>query len=336
MKQGVLLTRPSVCLVPSTLPAAFIKANAQRLNIRTVYVLGNNLYGSYQKAFEDQQEIQIKQLPATTLLRLLKFACVLIGLKLTGKQLVFFHECCLPTLDVLIYFFRPHGLFVPHVKMDSWQQIPAAQFPKSSTFTLLQRLGLLGLFDLRTSPPVGELPREYAMVMRRYPSQIQQEEHQIVCDQRYSQTGLNSKNVLLLLGKSCCSDSQQIMLMNQIVEIGLPLGYRFYVKNHPNPLYRVEFQHSSVSEIDPLLPSEFIQQTFQLVIGVSSTGLLNYGARAISLVHLLNMSADDLNFCLQHYELTQPGHSIQFPQDWASLKQLIVTIVNTGLNLSAA
>lgn len=63
--------------------------------------------------------------------------------------------------------------------------------------------------------------------------------------------------------------------------------------------------------MDPLLPVGLMGKDYHLSVGVSSSALLGFNERAVSLLHMFDdMSPVDKSLCVNHFEETFPGNKI--------------------------
>lgn len=319
----------SVAIVASTLPVASLRDRAQVLGVERVITTSARLSRSYAYLAQGAgRKITINAAPAGFLAQGLYFLILLAKLRIRGQRLVVFHECCMPALDLAILLVRPKGDHFPQVSMMGSIPMDMSAAPRSKLFGVLKITGLSRMFQLYHSLPVGDNPAEYSISVRGYPRSITSH------PTGYSDLGaienaprppnLVSRKILLLVSKSFSSDQEQIELFSDIVDIASRFGFRCDVKDHPNPLFRLGFDSDTAELIDPEVPSELLNDNYDLVIGTSSTGLLRYSDRALSAVELLpSPSGDDVSLAKRHFDETAPGHKIRYMQSLQQLESII-------------
>jgi hypothetical protein len=321
------IEKQSICIVASTLPVGFIAAQIETLKVKKIYVLSKVHHLSYQSFSENHPQVEIVRVPSGLLLQSLYFLFVLLKARTSGTQVVFFHECCLPILDLLLTVVRPRGYYFPQVTMSGFQEIEPAAFPRTRLYRLLGSLGVIDSFRFYRSPAVGDNESEYVMSIRSYPSSIASKDvgfSREVVARCYSCSGQKTNKILFVAGKSFVSDASQSTLFRFLIDAAHGQGYVCHVKDHPNPVYRLNLQVDGAVVIDPLLPVELMDKDYHLAVGVSSSALLGFNERAVSLVHMFDdMSPDDKRLCVQHFEEAFPGNKINYVRSLVEFGKLL-------------
>ncbi len=317
----------SICIVASTLPVGFIAAQMDTLKVKKIYVLSKAHELSYQSFTKKNPQVGIVRVPSGLVLQSLYFLLVLLKARASGTQVVFFHECCLPILDLLLTVIKPRGYYFPQVTMSGFQEIEPAAFPRTRLYRLLGLLGVVDRFRFYRSPAVGDNESEYVMSIRGYPSSITSKDvgfSREVVSRCYSCSGQKTNKILFVAGKSFVSDASQSTLFRSLIDAAHGRGYVCHVKDHPNPVYRLNLQVDGAVVIDPLLPVELMDKDYHLAVGVSSSALLGFNERAVSLVHMFDdMSPDDKRLCVQHFEEAFPGNKINYVRSLVEFGKLL-------------
>lgn len=310
------IKKPSFCIVASTLPVGFISAQIDALRIRRIYVLSRAHALSYQSLQQQHPALEIVRVPAGLLLQSACFLFMLVRARLTATPVIFFHECCLPILDLLLWMIRPLGFYFPQVTMSGWEEIEFGQFPRRKITIFLRIFGLASHFKFYRHPGVGCGAPEYVISVKKYPDSILSKDvalvRELVAHSNVHVEG-NSKKILFVTGKSMVSDDLQIGIYEDFIKIADSKGYACYIKDHPNPIYRLGLVADCAISYDPLVPSELLDRDFYLVIGVSSSSLLAFNERSISLINLMaEMTPGDRASCIDHFEKAAPGNNIKY------------------------
>lgn len=317
----------SICIVASTLPVGFIAAQMDTLQVKKIYVLSRAHEQSYQSFRNKNPQVGIVRAPSGLLLQSLYFLFVLLKARMSGTQVVFFHECCLPILDLLLTVIKPRGYYFPQVTMSGFQEVEPAAFPRNRLYRLLGFLGVIDRFRFYRSPAVGDHESEYVMSIRSYPSSITSKDvgySREVISRCYSCSGQKTNKILFIAGKSFVSDASQSTLFRSLIDAAHGQGYVCHVKDHPNPVYRLNLQVDGAVVIDPLLPVELMDKDYHLAVGVSSSALLGFNERAVSLVHMFDdMSPVDKSLCVNHFEEAFPGNQITYVRSLVEFGKLL-------------
>lgn len=321
------LENDSVCIVASTLPAAFINKNIEIFKITKIIVLSETLGLSYQVLKLKNPSLKISIVPRGFFAKISYFFYQLFWIRLTNRRIIFFHECCLGFLDLLINFIKPSGFFVPIVSMSGFEKIEFSQFPKGKLTRFIGFFGLVSKFIFYRSPSIGGCLPEYVMSIKQYHGGVVQYSYGFSSDTSVksgSNEIENSKKILFLTGKTFLADRIQIDYFSMLIATARAAGYTCYIKDHPNPIYRLNLKSDEVNLIDPLIPSELLGIDFHLVFGVSTSGLLSYDDRAVSLINMMvEMSADDRLLCISHFNDAAPNNKIRYINDFNEFKTIL-------------
>jgi hypothetical protein len=311
------LTR-SICFVASTLPANFIKLKAEALGIYKVILISKPLWHSYMALKDTHPKVMVSLAPKGLFLGNAYLFFTLLLARMMNREVIFFHECCCPIFDLLVKLIRPRGMFFPQVTMKGYEAISYKAFPKGNIKRLFDFLKIDDLFTYYKGSAVDSEDCEFVISTKSYPDSIS------VYDLQFSRKLINtstnnkaySRGILFLTGKSMVDDDRQIELYKELIRIALSHDFKCYIKDHPNPKYRLNLDTDEVIFFDPLIPVELLDDDFSLVIGTSSTGLLNFGTRAISLIDVIQeITSEDVIFLKNHFHEADSLNLIRYIQD---------------------
>ena len=317
----------SICIVASTLPAGFIASKAFELGIFKIIVMSANLELSYQVFKEKNPNIKVICAPKGILQQAFFFIVQLFNARLRGNKIVFFHECCMPLLDLLLLVIKPQGYYFPQVTMAGFVGIEYDQFPKSKLLNIIKILGLKNKFKFYYLPKVGKNENEYIISVKKYPSSIisksvaYSSEIKYKANEKYEE---KENNVLFLTAKTFVLDEIQVRIYKHLMRIAHKKGYVCYIKDHPNPIYRLNIENETAINCDPFIPSELLVQNFHLVVGVASSGLMAYGPRALSFIDLIpEMNLSNRHMCKNHFETAFPNNQIKYIKNYDQFDELL-------------
>lgn len=319
----------SIAIVASTLPAAFIASQATVLNIDRIIVMSRDLELSYKTINKRYPRTKIVLAPRGLVFRNLFFLFELIRSRLRGNPVVFFHECCLTPLDLLLMLVKPSGFYFPQVTMNGFEEISYGQFPRQKIVWLIRVLGLVNRFRFYKSPTIGSGPAEYVISAKEYPRTIKSQD--VLYSRKLISLAVKVLNhaptelkILYVTGKSFIDDETQVRYYLSLIDIARSKGYVCHIKDHPNPLYRLNLISDKSVTFDPLMPSELLDEDYKYVVGVSSTALLAYGDRAVSLLNLIKeITPADRDLLVDHFEKALPGNGIKYINTISEFRDLL-------------
>lgn len=318
----------SFCLVASTLPVGFISNQIKSLRIKRIYVLSKEHQISYQKLKARNPEIKILRIPSSFILQSVWFLFILLQARFSKRRIIFFHECCLPIFDLLVCIVRPVGDYFPQVNMAVHEEIDPNSFPRNKTFLFLRLFRVVDLFKFyRFSPVGGGGSSGNAVSIRSYPETVLTHDVGYSRDVvfggiSYGEIKLNS--LLFVTGKSFVADDEQREVLSELVSRAILMGYACEIKDHPNPNLRLNFSFDGAGVMDPHQPVELLDQNYRFVIGLSSTALVNFNDRAVSLLYLFdNMLEQDRSRCVRHFDSLFPGNKINYIHSILDFEELL-------------
>lgn len=329
MSDDIIKGNKSVCIVASTIPANVIESQFEVLDVHKIIVMSNTLELSYKSIKEKHPSIQIKCAPNGTLALIVFFLVELLFAKFSSRSIVFFHECSLTILDLLVWLLKPSGYYLPQVAMAGFEEIQLNKFPKRKIIHLIRLLGLVKHFRYYRSPEVGNGLAEYVMSIRNYPNSIISKDVSFsrnLVHISYEPKEKKSKRLLFITGKSFIPDAVQIQLYTHLIAISHSIGYECHIKDHPNPLYRLNLSIEYATSFDPLIPSELLTNSYHLILGVSSTALLVGKYKTACLVNLMpEMSAFDRSLCIEHFNKSDPNNKIIYINSVDEFKKILLS-----------
>lgn len=306
--------------VCSSLPIKFLNDNIIKWNIDLI-LLNNSIHvNTYFHLKKFHPTLKIKVLPGGFLKNLIFLTFFFLRIKIKKQNLYFFHECCAVLFDLLIQFFRPKAFYYPQVTLDS--------FPLKKDKSFLSKEGFLTSFFLQFRNFQCFIhnhynnPNEHGIIwsIMKYNKNVKVFKIQ---DSKIIKKSNNNNKVLILISKDIFSDKDMIGLLNKVTEILKIKGLKVYIKNHPNSSDRLKFENISVTEIDPSMPFELIDNNFIFTISFFSTALLRTDKNSISLSYLVKDKPLSFSYRVSHL-VDHPNYSsIFFPKTFDDLNQYL-------------
>ncbi len=318
----------NIAFVASTLPVAFIKQNAKEWSIGTILVASSALANSYEKLKIENHKFQIITISGNVLNKIILLAYYIAISKLLNRNIYFFHECCCLSFDILVGIFKPKGYHFPQVTLNSFVETNFSQVKLNKSKLILFILGLKKSFTPYLIDVDNNKGSSIIWARTNYPKSINQ---YAIGTKKILKTNINlplknnvSNNILIILGTDVVESE---VIREQYVEIIDELykrNYNIYAKDHPNPQSRLELVDNRLIYIDPYLPVELVEDNFDYIIGVGSTGLLLYQNRAISIIRFWSKRNSILVARrVNHLLNMQNGHLIKFPLNLTQMMDLI-------------
>ncbi|TGL99200.1 hypothetical protein [Leptospira jelokensis] len=318
----------SIAIVASTLPLPLLSRLIQSEKIKVIYVGSESLSESCLAIRNIQADLKIKVIPKTNGYQILYWFLVILKSKILKHNIIFFHECCMPFFDLFISLVKPKSKFFPQVTMEGSIEIRVEEMPKSKIISFLKNSGLSKKFAYYLSPSVGDNPEEYVMQYRNYPSSVKifsvSHSRTILFQNPDQLIDVNCNRILLLLGKGMVSDTTQRIVFLSIIDLLEKLNFQIFIKDHPNPKFRLNLETAKGNHLRQEVPVELAGTTFSWVIGFSSTAIINYGNRGISVLNLLEgVSIRDYELVKKHFDEINPNHKILYPQSMDELAKIL-------------
>ncbi|MBN1548082.1 MAG: hypothetical protein JW902_15630 [Syntrophaceae bacterium] len=292
-----------IAFVASTLPVQFIYKKRDELNINKIIISAKMFEESYKYLQDKLPFVKLSVVPNNLIIHFCYLAYRITLAKLTTKEIIFFHECGWPIFDLLVKVIKPKGLYSPQVKLTSFSAVidekkePQRGFKKNLFKWIFKKY-----FMLYKGKEDGGENYYYVWSARNYPASIK------VSNGHYSFIATEGKipdkaekRILFLLGREPVQDDRLISIFDSIGKIAQKKGYEIVIKDHPRPAARLNFKPDGCRIIDPAQPVELLDEVFDYVVGVASTGLIAFPNKAISVINLLDeMSPTDKEKRISH------------------------------------
>lgn len=313
----------SIAIVSSTMPVLFLKDQTESLEVQKIYTTSEELYKSYLELVRIHPNLTIKILPYSAFMQTIFLFFILLKIRINSNQLIIFHECCMPILDLLIFFLRPKAQIFPQVTLNAAVEVPFNTVAKGRFLRLIHFFGLDRFFKFLYSPALGGNQPEYYLVFKQYPTNVKI--HQVSRSYfKEKEETPKSNSVLILLGKSRMDDLEQIKEYNTIISFLIKKNYKVFIKDHPNPFFRLNLKNDSVTHIDPLIPSELLNENYKLVIGTSSTSILFFGDKVIGLIdYFKDITKEDRRLYKNLFNSSFPENKVLFPKSIEELLSIL-------------
>jgi hypothetical protein len=328
MKESVFHNNYCIAYVASTLPIKIIDQQIKEWNIKIIILQGKSLFSSYIFLKNKHPDIIIRYMPKKISVAFLYLLLSLAYYKLINKKIFFFHECCWPFFDLLIKILKNKAECYPQVELNSFLKIKSDEIYSSKLQIFLKIFRIENWFDYYRAELDGGTGFFYVPRMREYPLSIvrhQVNESYEILKSSKMKNGLIEKKILFICGREIIEDDKVISVYKKIIEKAKEFGFQCYLKDHPNLKSRLNLRINDVNEIDPNKPVEFVEDIFAMVIGVASTGLLNFENKAISIIKLLhdNNKVEEINRRLTHLTSMPNGKGIKIPVDIEEMIQIM-------------
>jgi hypothetical protein len=321
-----------VAFVASALPVRFIRAHALSHNISRIVCASKELEEVFRYALPSGANVDIKSIPTssgtlTSLWLLMReLRCV--------EEIIIFHECCWVTLDVAILITKPKLKFFPQVSLLGFSRLRVGRIPNLiwlyRSFGAPQALLLLlwrQHFDFFDTTADGGFGREVIAALRLTAGP----NVTIACREGardfapavFSSSESMATVAMLVCAREPVQDVLQTDLYQLICDRLSSAGYEIHIKDHPRGSARLNFDYPGAVLAAAHIPADLYPVVPSLVIGVCSSALASYGARAISLIRLLPMAEPQKNERIAHLLALSGGCSVHMPSEIHELWSLI-------------
>lgn len=285
--------------VASVLPAQYLYLNCKKERIEKIIVNSPFLLEVYSVVKKTDPKVKVVLAPEKKFFAIVYFAIMLIVLKITKREIYFFHECCVPFFDLLVKTIRPSGCYIPQVTLNGSKEVTAEQVDDQRIVRMLKRFTLDKFFFFYEVPPVGGKNKKCLISIKQYPSTIKVSdvmERRRLPKNKNELLGNEHPSVLLLTGQSYVRENVLLDFYKNIIDNVVEHGYRCYIKDHPNPAHRLNISCHRAQNIDPALPAELLPDDYTIVAGVSSTALLSFSGHSVSFIRVIpEMPASKVN-----------------------------------------
>lgn len=296
----------------NTLPAAQIRSEMSIQGDKFVLIIASSarLAKSYESIGNVGANVDVLASPSHYSRKFIFYFIIVLFVKIKKLDLIFFHECCNPILDLMIHLMSPMGQFYPQVTLFGWEKIPKSEYPSKKIKYMLSIFGYLQKFSFYKSQELEHRQPDYAIAAREYPDSIKRyplpDHERIVSD-------LPRNKVLFIVGVSYCSSEKQIAVYSKLIDLAAKNGFECFVKDHPNPKFRLGCERFDGFIIEPHIPIELLKDDFKIVIGLNSTALTRFPKRAYSILNLLpDLNEHGRRSILSHFQAINIGSGVKF------------------------
>ena len=303
--------------VCSSLPIGILNQNLIKWNVDFI-LLNNKIHlKTYEHLRKNHPTIKIKVLPGGVFKNFLFLTFFFIQIKIKKQKLYFFHECCAVLFDALIQVFKPKSCYYPQVELVSFPNIKKRVFSKEGFLTLFSLQ--YNNFDTRLNNHSSNI-NYHGIIwsIKKYNRNVKMFNIQ---DSKIRIKEITTKNrkALILISKDVFLDDDMNNVLTKAIEILKNINIKLYIKNHPNSSSRLFFKSDFVTELDPTVPFELLDQKYLFTLAFYSTSLIRTNSHAISLVYLVKNKPDSFNDRLKHL-LNHPNYkTIFFPKSFVEL-----------------
>jgi hypothetical protein len=319
------MDRKSVAFVASPLPAQLLSLYIKDWNIDTILLSDKSHLSSYNYLLKGNELLKIKILPDNIFGSILVLFFTLLGIKVTQKRVVFFHEAAWPWLDMFITFLKPEGKHLPQINNLGRTLVDYESVASTSAFArVLKWFNLNHLFNIYSVFSGGGEVKKYFFAIKKYPSSIvvynESYSRALIADKKKKNSKKKKRKVLILSGKDWIADQILVDAFSKIIEMALAANFSCFLKDHPSVVGRLNFHHEKVEDIDPAMPIELIEDDFAFAIGFSSAGFLFFDDRAVSIVDAVeNIDENTRILRKQHLTSLVGGDKIQFVSKFSEI-----------------
>jgi hypothetical protein len=255
---------------------------------------------------------------------------LLIKVRLTEQKIYIFHECSWPILDILIWFVKPKGYFLPQVTMNSYKQIKSKHNIHSSKLLgkLAINLFLMKYFNIYAKRGDGLSNKiHYYLSIKSYPKTIDNKDVNysrdiIIINQNKKKYKSNGRQVIILADADLIDAKILCRLYNNVIDLCNNYNYVCYLKQHPLVANHLPITHPSIQEIDCSIPIELIEENYDIAIGTTSTGLINFSGKSISIIDLFD-DPEASNNAKNHFYGISNNYNILFPNSYNELVSIL-------------
>tara|TARA_S200000501_G_C20855220_1_gene757441 strand:- start:666 stop:1619 length:954 start_codon:yes stop_codon:yes gene_type:complete len=306
--------------VASTLPIKYINENHK--NKKTLIIIKNqNIYKSYEYLEKLNKNIKIKLLNEYLFFRIFELIIYFLFFKLKNKKFYFFHECCWPDFDLIIKIFNPISCHIPIVTMNGFKKLKKINkitHSNQKIKILFCKLFLENFFIIY----FRKVDLNYSLfyTFKNYPNNVQTKKYK----QAKQKPKVLNKNILFLVSREFCDNSEIINLYKKISYLFEIKGFKIYYKDHPNKNSRLNYNFSKLKKINPNKPFELIKKNFDYLIGCGSTPLAYKGEKSICVIKMVkSYKKTNAKFRINHMKTIYNGKKIFFPTKMSELSDKI-------------
>lgn len=312
----------TILYVASTLPVVTIKSNLDSWNVGKI-ILANNLHReTYSFLLKGRNDIKLISSPDGFYLNFLFLFNTLLFSKITRTEIIFFHECCCTLFDLIINFINNKSKLFPQVTLDSIEKINEndINFYNKEKLLISFFLQKKRFFPLKLNKD-NNSGFDVIWACKYYNSNINVfglDETKQFRNSRVNKNKISNNKVLILASRDFCDDSELINIYLVLFAFFDKSGINYIIKDHPNISSRLNVPVISTDKyISPDIPTELIDDDFQYVVGLCSTGLIYYSNRSISILYLIEENIELLEQRKLHLLSLPGGDLINFPKNYS-------------------
>ncbi len=255
-----------------------------------------------------------------------------------ASDILVFHECCWPILDILLILSRSNVSHKPIVTLNGYRFLKndetsfIAWFKFFSNHNFINRLlksissSFFSIFFHH-----AECTDDGGNTSLRIPVLKEKFKRGWIASSPYHSSNQNLKlihnqsneikspinNVLILCATEPIDNLTQIQIYNKIIDLFVRNNFSISYKDHPRMNARLGLKNSLATEINPLLPSQLFNQKYDIVIGAFSTSLIEVRGikRTISIGKLINLPESVYFERIRHLEPFIGFKNIDFIDD---------------------
>ncbi|CAN1513343.1 hypothetical protein MCEHALHM7_00882 [Methylophilaceae bacterium] len=256
---------------------------------------------------------------------------VMLKTHFTKMRIVFFHECCQTIFDILVKILHPKGHFYPQVTMNGFEVSRNCIYELPFLIKIFLKLfHMEESFNYYKGYKDNNSGRFIALTSIKYPFSIKCHsiyESRKIFSRPYKRSKY-SKKIIFLAGRDAISDKKLIKIYSDMINLACKLNYKCFIKDHPSARARLNIKHPLAENIDPFLPVELLDMDFAFAVGVSSTSLLHFRGRAISILNIVTLEKKKIKLRKAHLLSLSETHEILFLNSLKNFKEIIYNNLN--------
>lgn len=297
-----------------------------------------DVYLSYQAAQISNENLVINEIPPT----FFRGITYLFNIINSATEILVFHECCWPILDILLILLGSKVTHNPIVTLNSYRFLKSEETSFNSWFKFFSNYNFakriyLSIMNLaygyffhhaQCTDDGGKVSLRIPVLKEKFKKKwiVSPPYHTTVPRSKFSynqSTKINTftNNVLILCATEPVNNQQQLLIYNKIIEIYVTNNFTVSFKDHPRNNARLGLENSLATEINPLIPSQLLVEKYDVVIGAFSTSLAEvFGIkRTISIGKLMNLPETVFIERIRHLQPFSGFAKIEFIEDFNSL-----------------
>ena len=328
----------NTAFVASTLPALFLKKNAEKLGIGKIVCSRDELVMSYEFVMQGHKDVIVEAAPDA---KARQFLFLTRHLMLCEKAF-FSHECCWPLFDIALILIRRDSVWFPQSSMQGFRLLPSQNisvkgqirffYSNEKKIRPLRAVSVSLLkkwFDVYETEKDGGVGFDQCLslktekfhfiqtLLETYDGNLCQESVDLVT---------KTHKVLFACAREPIADSVQIKLYSELAFLLTQQGYDIHIKDHPNQGARLGLDYAGAKKYPDWLPIECIDEKFDFVIGVASASLARLNCRSISLINLLPFSPEIIESRLRTLRSFSNFPRILFVNSFQEIRNIITEL----------